>query len=147
MICVFYVFRIHFTLLIPLLNLLDYIINKYLPEDYTKELFFFNFRPYFQLQICDFFRRLSFSCVHNRTPREENFGHFFVGALSTPARNCFEKTNKNRPPALKYTFLWVFWVKMLPFIHIFGDFLDQNAAIYTHFWNLIFSEKTKKKKP
>ena len=35
---------------------------------------------------------------------------------------------------------------MLPYIHILGFFLGQNAAIYTHFWNLIFSEKRKKKK-
>ena len=56
--------------------------------------------------------------------------------------------------------LLFFLVKMLQHIHIcvcfwdqnatiythFGFFLGQNAAIYTHFWNLIFSEKTKKKK-
>jgi hypothetical protein len=30
-----------------------------------------------------------FSCVHNRTPREENFWHFFVCAQSHPARNKF----------------------------------------------------------
>ena len=35
---------------------------------------------------------------------------------------------------------------MLPYIHILGFFWGQNAAIYTHFWNLIFSEKTKKNK-
>ena len=75
-----------------------------------------------------------------------------------------------------YTFVSFFGVKMLPYIHIFclfvfgqnaatytylclflgskcyyiytfwGFFLGQNAAIYTRFWNLIFSEKTKKKK-
>jgi hypothetical protein len=45
-----------------------------------------------------------------------------------------------------YTFWWVFWVKTLPCIHILGDFSGQNAAIYTHFWNLIFPEKTKEKK-
>ena len=40
-----------------------------------------------------------------------------------------------------------FGVKMLPYIYTFGVFFcGQNAAIYTHFWNLIFSEKTKKKK-
>jgi len=26
-----------------------------------------------------------------------------------------------------------------------GFFLGQNAALYTHFWNLIFSEKIEKK--
>ena len=27
----------------------------------------------------------------------------------------------------------IFWVKMMPYIHILGVFLSQNAAIYTHF--------------
>ena len=45
-----------------------------------------------------------------------------------------------------YIFVSVFGITMLPYIHILGFFLGQNAAIYTHFWNLIFSEKTKKKK-
>ena len=54
-----------------------------------------------------------------------------------------------------------FGVKMLPYIHIldnvfvskcyhmytfWGVFGVKNAAIYTHFWNLIFSEKKKKEK-
>ena len=37
-------------------------------------------------------------------------------------------------------------VKMVLYIHILDFFGGQNAAIYTHFWNLIFSEKTKEKK-
>jgi hypothetical protein len=43
----------------------------------------------------------TFSWVHNRAPCEENFGHFFVGAQSPPARGKFGKTNKIRPPAPK----------------------------------------------
>ena len=40
-----------------------------------------------------------------------------------------------------YTF-WCFWgVKMLPYIHILGDFLDQNAAIYTHFGGYFGSKR------
>ena len=34
-------------------------------------------------------------------------------------------------------------VILISLVHIFGDFCGQNAAIYTHFWNLIFSKKTK----
>ena len=47
------------------------------------------------------------------------------------------------------------YVKKVPIIHIstvpaagekkFGVFLCKKGASYTHFWNLIFSEKTKKK--
>jgi len=36
-------------------------------------------------------------------------------------------------------------VKMLPYVHILGVFLGQNATRYTHFGNLFFSEKKKKK--
>jgi hypothetical protein len=48
-----------------------------------------------------------------------------------------------------YTHLFFFGgggVKMLPYVHVLGFFLGENAAIYTHFWNLIFPEKTEKKK-
>ena len=102
---------------------IDYIINKYLPEDYAKQHFFFlQFSALFSISNLWFFRRLSFSCVHNRTPREETFGTFSCVHNPTRARKILKNQQKPPPdfemnfrPLKKHFFVKMTLPKIFPF--------------------------------
>ena len=102
-------------------------------------------------------------------PRAKNNLVFFGGVKMVPYVHIFDFLGVKMLP-----YIHIFYtarrrrknsgfldVKMLPYIHILDDvfvskcyhmyifwgvFGVKNAAIYTHFWNLIFPKKRKKKK-